>query len=50
MGKVTQVAPIDKLSIVITMILAFVILKETVTVKTVVGGILITLGTLAMIL
>jgi transporter family protein len=50
MGKVTQVAPIDKLSIVITMVLAFVILKETVTIKTIIGGVLISLGTLAMIL
>ncbi len=41
---------IDKLSVVITMILAFVVLHETVTVKGVIGGILIAAGTLFMIL
>lgn len=49
-GEVSKVAPIDKFSIVITMILAFIVLKETVTVKTIVGGIFITIGTFAMIL
>lgn len=49
-GEASKVVPIDKFSVVITMILAFVILKEAVTVKTVIGGILITLGTFVMIL
>ena len=49
-GDASKVVPVDKFSVVISMILAFVILKETVTVKTVVGGILITLGTFVMIL
>lgn len=49
-GEASKVVPIDKLSVVITMILAFVILKEAVTVKTVIGGIFITLGTFVMIL
>ena len=42
--------PIDKFSVVISMVLAFVVLKEAVTVKTVVGGLLITTGTLVLIL
>lgn len=49
-GEASRVAPIDKLSVVITMILAFVVLHETVTVKGVIGGILIAAGTLFMIL
>lgn len=49
-GDASKVVPIDKFSIVITMILAFIVLKETVTVKTIVGGIFITIGTFAMIL
>ena len=50
MGEASRVAPIDKLSVVITMILAFVVLHETVTVKGVIGGIQIAAGTLFMIL
>lgn len=49
-GEVSKVVPIDKLSIVFTIILAFLILKEPVTAKTVVGGLLITAGTFVMIL
>ena len=49
-GVVSRVAPIDKFSVVITMVLAFVFLHETVTWKAVTGGILITLGTFVMIL
>jgi transporter family protein len=49
-GEVSKVVPIDKFSIVITMILAFIILRETVTLKTIIGGIFITLGTFVMIL
>ncbi len=49
-GDVTKVAPIDKLSIVITMVLAFVFLHEKVDVKTIIGGVLITGGTLALVL
>ena len=45
-----KVVPIDKFSVVISMILAFVILKEDLTFKTVMGGILITAGTFVMIL
>ena len=50
MGEASRVAPIDKLSVVITMSLAFVVLHETVTVNGVIGGILIAAGTLFMIL
>lgn len=50
MGDASKVVPIDKLSVVITMILAFVFLGEAMTVKTVIGGLLITAGTLVLIL
>lgn len=49
-GEASKVIPIDKFSVVISMILAFVILKETVTAKTIIGGIFITIGTFVMIL
>lgn len=44
LGKASQVAPIDKLSLVITIILAAVILKEKVTASIVLGGVLMALG------
>ena len=50
MGEALKVVPIDKLSVVITMVLAFVILGETVTVKVIIGGALITAGTLFLVL
>lgn len=49
-GEASKVVPVDKFSVVITMIMAFVILKEAVTLKTVLGGIFITIGTFIMIL
>ena len=49
-GQVSRVAPIDKLSVVITLILAFVFLHEQFTVKSVIGCILIGAGTLLMVL
>ena len=49
-GDVSRVAPIDKFSVVLTIVLAFLILKETVTAKVIIGGILITAGTIFMIL
>ena len=49
-GEASKVVPIDKFSVVITMILAFIILKETASIKTILGGIFITLGTFLMIL
>jgi len=48
-GKVSQVAPIDKSSIVLTLILSFIILGEKFTAKTLIAGILITAGTFVMI-
>ena len=50
MGEVSRVAPIDKLSVVITVVLAFVIFRETVSVKAIVGCVLIGAGTLLMVL
>ncbi len=50
LGEAIKVVPIDKLSVVITMILAFFILGEAFTVKTLIGGILITIGTLVLVL
>lgn len=50
LGDASKVVPIDKFSVVISMILAFVILKDDLTFKTVMGGILITAGTFVMIL
>lgn len=48
-GNISKVAPIDKLSVVITMILAFVFLKEPVTVKDVIGGAMIAAGAIVLI-
>ena len=50
MGDVSKVAPIDKLSVVITMALAFIFLHEPFTVKSLVGCVLIGAGTLALVL
>lgn len=50
LGDASKVVPVDKFSVVITMFLAFIFLKEALTLKTFIGGLLITLGTLAMIL
>ncbi|WP_294663930.1 EamA family transporter [uncultured Fusobacterium sp.] len=49
-GEASKVVPVHKFSVVITMIMAFVILKEAVTLKTVLGGVFITIGTFIMIL
>lgn len=49
-GDASKVVPIDKLSVVITLILAFVFLHEEFTAKSLVGSILITAGTLFMVL
>ncbi|MGN0594502.1 MAG: EamA family transporter [Hominimerdicola sp.] len=50
LGEASKVVPIDKLSVVITLILAFVFLHEQITVKSAIGAILITAGTLIMVL
>lgn len=49
-GEVSKVVPVDKLSIVITLVLAFIFLHEHFTVKSAVGSILITAGVLIMAL
>ena len=49
-GDASKVVPIDKLSVVITLILAFVFLHEQFTVKSLIGCVLITAGTLVMVL
>ena len=49
-GDASKVVPIDKLSVVITLILAFVFLHEQFTAKSLIGCILIGLGTLVMVL
>jgi len=48
-GDVSKVAPIDKLSIVIAMLLAFIILKEAAEPKVIAGGVLITIGAIIII-
>lgn len=49
-GQASKVVPIDKLSVVITLILAFVFLHEEFTTKSLIGSVLITIGTLVMVL
>lgn len=49
-GDASMVVPVDKLSVVITLVLAFVFLNEPFTAKSLVGCILITAGTLYMVL
>jgi len=48
-GDVSKVAPIDKLSVVFAMLLAFVFLKEPADPKVIAGGLLIALGTIVII-
>lgn len=50
MGEASKVVPIDKLSVVITLVLAFVFLHEQFTVKSVIGCILIGAGTWFMVI
>ena len=50
MGDASKVVPIDKLSVVITLVLAFVFLHEEFTAKSLIGCILIGAGTLVMVL
>ena len=49
-GEASKVVPIDKLSVVFTLVLAFVFLHEQFTIKSVIGCILIGAGTLFMVL
>lgn len=50
MGDASKVVPVDKMSVVITLILAFLFLHEQFTMKSAVGAVLITAGTLVMVL
>lgn len=49
-GEASKVVPIDKLSVVITLVLAFIFLHEEFTVRSLIGCILIGIGTLVMVL
>ena len=49
-GEASKVVPIDKLSVVITLVLAFILLHEQFTTKSLIGCILICIGTLLMAL
>ena len=49
-GEASKVVPVDKLSVVITLVLAFVFLHEKFTIKSLIGCILIGAGTLIMVL
>lgn len=48
-GKVTQVAPVDKLSIALTIVLSVIFLGESLTLKTAIGVLLIIIGTVVLI-
>ena len=50
MGNATEVSAVDKFSLVITLVLAFFFLQDVLKFKTIIGCILITIGTLVMIL
>ena len=50
LGEVSKVVPIDKLSIIFTFILAFIFLHEKLTVKSLIGCVLIAIGTLLTVL
>ncbi|MCT3744713.1 EamA family transporter [Elizabethkingia anophelis] len=49
LGKVSQVAPIDKLSVALTIILSVLFLGEALTLKTAIGAVLIVVGTVVLI-
>lgn len=49
-GEASKVVPVDKLSVIITLVLAFVFLHEEFTLKSIIGCILIGIGTLIMVL
>ena len=49
-GEASKVVPVDKLSVVITLVLAFIFLHENFTIKSLIGCILIGAGTLFMVL
>ncbi len=47
-GKLSQVAPVDKLSVALTLVLAAVFLQETMTFKEVIGGLFIIVGVIVL--
>lgn len=49
-GDASKVAPVDKLSVVLTMLLSFIILGEAASLKTILGGLLIAAGSLVLVL
>lgn len=49
LGDVSRVAPVDKLSVVITICLSFMFLKEPVSAKVIIGALLITAGSIVML-
>lgn len=49
-GEASKVVPVDKFSVVITMILAFLFLGEPLNAKTILGGVIITIGMLVLVL
>ena len=49
-GDVSKVVPIDKFSLILSMLLAFFILGEPASMKTIIGSVIITIGTLIIIL
>ena len=49
-GEASRVAPIDKLSVVFTILLAFLILREPLTPRVILGGLLIAAGSIVMII
>lgn len=49
-GDVSRVAPIDKLSVVITICLSFLFLREPVSLRVIVGAVLITCGSIVMLM
>lgn len=50
LGEISKVVPIDKISIVLSVVFAFVFLGETINAKTIIGCVLITAGTLVMVM
>ena len=49
-GDVSKVVPIDKFSVVISMVFAFAVLGEAANMKSIIGGLLITAGTVLLVL
>ena len=49
LGQASLVVPIDKLSLVITLVLAVVLLREQLTARGVVGAVLVTIGAIVMV-